>query len=138
MRVGRSVLGLFAPRISGTRPGDSGGTTTPISRLSCRALYEGSIMAIECVAYRDSKGGLHSSPEKATLEDLAAVLGRVGDEGGMTSGVARMIFDKRAEIERVFAEHDALLASAAGSAADADASGQPENGTIRVVSSELP
>lgn len=65
-------------------------------------------MASECTAYRDIKGGLHSSPEKATLEDLAGVLGRVGDEGGMTAGVARMIFDKRAEIERVFAEHDAI------------------------------
>ncbi|GFE77646.1 hypothetical protein [Novosphingobium sp. TCA1] len=71
-------------------------------------------MATECTAYRDSKGTLHSSLEKATLEDLAAVLGRVGDEGGMTSGVARMIFDKRSEIERVFAEHDALVKSAAG------------------------
>ncbi|WP_395336038.1 hypothetical protein WBP06_18720 [Novosphingobium sp. BL-8H] len=71
-------------------------------------------MANECIAYRDSKGGLHGSAEKATLEDLAGVLGRVGDEGGMTAGVARMIFDKRAEIERVFAEHDAIVASAHG------------------------
>lgn len=69
-------------------------------------------MANECIAYRDSKGGLHGSAEKATLEDLAGVLGRVGDEGGMTAGVARMIFDKRAEIERVFAEHDRIMASA--------------------------
>lgn len=66
-------------------------------------------MASGCMAYRDSKGYLHTSPEKATLEDLASVLGRVGDEGGMTSGVARMIFDKRQEIERVFAEHDAMV-----------------------------
>ncbi|MEE4451142.1 hypothetical protein [Novosphingobium resinovorum] len=68
-------------------------------------------MASECTAYRDAKGGLHSSAERATLEDLAAVLGRVGDEGGMTSGVARMIFDKRTEIERIFAEHDAIVAA---------------------------
>ncbi len=46
-------------------------------------------MAIECTAYRDDKGGLHSTPEKATLADLADVLGRVGEEGGMTAGVAR-------------------------------------------------
>lgn len=95
-------------------------------------------MAIECVAYRDAKGGLHSSLEKATLEDLAAVLGRVGDEGGMTSGVARMIFDKRAEIERVFAEHDALVASAAGSAGNSAGSDEPDAGSIRVVRSDLP
>lgn len=69
-------------------------------------------MASGCMAYRDSKGSLHTNPEKATLEDLAAVLGRVGDEGGMTSGVARMIFDKRQEIERVFGEHDAMVAAA--------------------------
>ncbi len=68
-------------------------------------------MANECIAYRDSKGGLHGSPERASLEDLAAVLGRVGDEGGMTAGVARMIFDKRQEIERVFAEYDGMIAS---------------------------
>lgn len=74
--------------------------------------------------------GLHSSLEKARLEDLAAVLGRVGDKGVMTSGVARMIFDKRAEIDRVFAEYDALLASAAGSLAEADASGQPETASF--------
>jgi hypothetical protein len=71
-------------------------------------------MARECTAYRDAKGGLHSSPEKATLEDLASVLGRVGDEAGMTGGVARMIFDKRGDIERVFAEHDAMIAARDG------------------------
>lgn len=68
-------------------------------------------MATECTAYRDSKGGLHSTPEKATLADLAGVLGRVGEEGGMTAGVAKLLFDKREEIERVFQEHDAMLAS---------------------------
>ena len=68
-------------------------------------------MATECTAYRDGKGSLHPTPERATLADLADVLGRVGEEGGMTSGVAKLIFEKREEIERVFAEHDAILAS---------------------------
>ena len=67
-------------------------------------------MAAECTAYRDAKGGLHANPEKATLEDLANVLGRVGEEGGMTAGVAKLIFEKRQEIERVFLEHDAMIA----------------------------
>ena len=65
-------------------------------------------MATECVAYRDAKGVLHSTAEKATLADLSAVLGRVGEEGGMTAGVAKLIFEKRDEIERVFAEHDQI------------------------------
>lgn len=47
--------------------------------------------------------------EKATL---AGVLGRVGEEGGMTAGVAKLLFDKRDEIERVFAEHDRMVAQA--------------------------
>ncbi len=85
-------------------------------------------MASECMAYRDAKGGLHSSAERATLEDLAAVLGRVGDEGGMTSGVARMIFDKRAEIERIFAEHDSMV-----EAAPQKPLGKETNGHIRAV-----
>ena len=63
-------------------------------------------MASQCTAFRDSKGGLHASLEKATLEDLAGVLGRVGEEGGMTAEVAKLIFDRRMEIERIFAEHD--------------------------------
>ena len=68
-------------------------------------------MAIECTAYRDDKGGLHPTPEKATLADLAGVLGRVGEEGGMTAGVAKLLFGKPAVIERVFAEHDRMLVS---------------------------
>ena len=66
-------------------------------------------MASQCVAFRDSKGGLHASLEEATLKDLAAVLGRVGDEGGMTAGVAKLVFEKRQEIERILAEHDQLV-----------------------------
>lgn len=67
-------------------------------------------MATECTAYRDSKGSLHATPERATLADLANVLGRVGEEGGMTAGVAKLILEKRDEIEQVFAEHDLMLA----------------------------
>jgi hypothetical protein len=69
-------------------------------------------LAIECTAYRDDKGGLHSAPEKATLADLAGVLGRVGEEGGMTAGVAKLLFDEREELERVFAEHDRMVDAA--------------------------
>lgn len=69
-------------------------------------------MATECTAYRDGKGSLHPTPDRATLADLADVLGRVGEEGGMTAGVAKLIFEKREDIERVFAEHDVMLCNA--------------------------
>lgn len=78
-------------------------------------------MATECTAYRDNKGSLHPTADRATLADLAHVLGRVGEEGGMTAGVAKLIFEKREEIERVFAEHDAMLTvdtSSEGAAAE--------------------
>lgn len=68
-------------------------------------------MATECTAYRDTKGSLHPTPERATLADLADVLGRVGEEGGMTAGVAKLLLEKREAIERVFAEHDVMLAN---------------------------
>lgn len=76
-------------------------------------------MATECTAYRDGKGSLHPTPERATLADLANVLGRVGEEGGMTAGVAKLIFEKRMEIEQVFAEHDLMLAGRASSEEEA-------------------
>lgn len=78
-------------------------------------------MATECTAYRDNKGSLHPTPERATLADLAHVLGRVGEEGGMTAGVAKLILEKRQEIERIFAEHDAILTSSVSS--DEEAAG---------------
>ena len=53
-------------------------------------------------AYRDDKGALLPTPERATLADLAHVLGRVGEEGGMTAGVAKLIFEKREEVERIY------------------------------------
>ena len=42
---------------------------------------------------------------------------RVGEEGGMTAGVAKLLLDKRQEIERVFAEHDRMV-EAAGTASE--------------------
>lgn len=67
-------------------------------------------MAIEYTACRDGKGGLHSTSDNA---DLAGVLGRVGKEGGTIADVAKLLFEKREEIERVFAEQDRMIEAAA-------------------------
>jgi hypothetical protein len=66
-------------------------------------------MAKAVEAYLDEKGHLHDSAQKAIVADLAASLGRVGDEGGLTKGVALLILEKRAEIEKAFADYDALI-----------------------------
>lgn len=65
-------------------------------------------MAKSIQAYLDNRGHLHTSPKSAVIGDITHALGRVGDEGGLTEGVARLILEKREEIERAFADLDAL------------------------------
>ncbi len=65
-------------------------------------------MAKVIEAYSDDRGNLHHSPASAIVADIAAALGRVGDEGGLTNGVAKLILEKRREIEKAFADFDAL------------------------------
>ncbi len=67
-------------------------------------------MAVSIEAYRDDRGHVHDNPEDAVIADIAAALGRVGEEGGLTNGVAKLILDKRAQIERAFADLDRLVA----------------------------
>lgn len=64
-------------------------------------------MAKKVTAYADRKGQLHLTQEAATLNDIAAILGNAAE--GMTIGLARLIYNKRQELESVFAEHDASL-----------------------------
>jgi hypothetical protein len=71
-------------------------------------------MAKRVTAFEDNRSNLHRTPDAATKADLALVLGRVGEGGGQTDGLAALIIEKRAEIEAVFAEHDALAAGEAG------------------------
>lgn len=65
-------------------------------------------MAKMTKAFQDDKGGLHPTPEKATLSDLETLLGRVGKESGLTAALAATILDKRHDIERIFAEYDGM------------------------------
>ena len=65
-------------------------------------------MANVVEAFRDNKGNLYLDPTRAIIADIAAALGRVGDEGGLTQGVAALILEKRSEIEAAFADLDGL------------------------------
>lgn len=64
-------------------------------------------------AYADDRGTLHTSPAAAIVADIAAILGRVGEEGGLTSGVAALILEKREAIEKAFVDFDRLTAGGA-------------------------
>jgi 3-methyladenine DNA glycosylase Tag len=66
-------------------------------------------MARSVEAYRDERGHVHDTPAEAIIADIAASLGRVGDEGGLTNGVAALILEKRAAIEKAFADYDRLV-----------------------------
>lgn len=81
-------------------------------------------MAHQGTGYFDSKGHYFKSPNEATESDLAALLGRIGDGDSLAPGIAVMLLEKRAEVERIFGEHDTMLAeSEAAQKAAAEAAG---------------
>lgn len=75
-------------------------------------------MAHTGTGYFDSRGHYFRSPIEATVSDLAALLGRVGEGESLAPGIAHMMLEKRAEIERIFADHDSMLAVEAAQRGD--------------------
>ena len=67
-------------------------------------------MAHKGIGFFDSRGHFFKSPEDATLSDLAALLGKIGDGESLAPGIAHLMFDRRTDIERIFAEHDEMKA----------------------------
>lgn len=66
-------------------------------------------MAITKTGYFDRKGNFFKTARDATVSDLAAILGQVGDGESLASGIAAKILERRTEIEELFAEHAAML-----------------------------
>lgn len=66
-------------------------------------------MAHSGIGYFDSKGQYHRGPEEATMSDLSALLGRVGEGDSLAPGIAKIILDRRTEIEDIFREHDNMI-----------------------------
>lgn len=67
-------------------------------------------MARQGTGFFDAKGHYFKSPEEATVSDIAGILGKIGDGESLAPGIAYTLLDKRSEIERLFAEHDAMMA----------------------------
>ncbi len=65
-------------------------------------------MAKQGTAYFDGAGRFFSTADEATMSDLAAILGRVGEGDSLAPGIAKLLFQKRQMIEQVFAEHDQM------------------------------
>ncbi len=67
-------------------------------------------MARKGTGFFDARGHYFKTPEEATVSDLAGILGKIGDGESLAPGIANMMLDRRSEIERLFAEHDAMMA----------------------------
>lgn len=70
-------------------------------------------MAVRGIGYFDGRGQYFKTPQEATLSDLAALLGRMGDGDSLAPGIAKILFDKRRELEHVFRDHDEMVSGAA-------------------------
>ncbi len=66
-------------------------------------------MARHGVGYFDSRGQYFKAPDEAAVSDLASLLGRVGEGEGLAPGIARMMLDKRQEIEQIYREFDEMM-----------------------------
>jgi hypothetical protein len=71
-------------------------------------------MASVVSAFADNNGNLHSNPVDAVVADLSMILGRVGNDSGLTAGIARILIEKRSEIEAAYADFDAMRIKAGG------------------------
>ena len=67
-------------------------------------------MARKGTGFFDARGHFFKSPEEATVSDLASILSKIGDGESLAPGIACTLLDRRGEIERLFAEHDAMMA----------------------------
>jgi hypothetical protein len=76
-------------------------------------LWEVLIMAHTGTGFFDRKGHFFKTAREATVSDLAGLLGQIGEGESLAPGIAYMLLERRAEIERLFAEHDAMLAEEA-------------------------
>ncbi len=66
-------------------------------------------MAHTGTGFFDSKGQYFKTPNEATMSDLAALLGRVGEGESLAPGIAFILLEKRAEIEQIYTDHDAMI-----------------------------
>ena len=69
-------------------------------------------MARSGMGYFDRKGNFFKTPRDATLSDIASILGQIGEGESLAPGIANTLLERRADIERLFAEHDAMMAAA--------------------------
>ena len=66
-------------------------------------------MAHTGTGFFDRKGNFFKTAREATVSDLAALLGKIGEGESLAPGIANMLLERRGDIERLFAEHDRMI-----------------------------
>jgi hypothetical protein len=66
-------------------------------------------MAHTGTGFFDRKGNFFKNARDATVSDIAGLLGQIGEGESLAPGIAYMLLERRADIERLFAEHDQML-----------------------------
>lgn len=69
-------------------------------------------MAKKSTGFFDNRGNFHETAQGATVSDIAALMGHESGSHNesLAPGIARFILERRAEIERIYSEHDELIA----------------------------
>ena len=67
-------------------------------------------MARMGTGFFDAKGHYFKTPDEATISDLSAILGKIGDGESLAPGIAHTLLHRRSEIEQLFTDHDRMLA----------------------------
>jgi hypothetical protein len=83
-------------------------------------------MAHTGTGFFDRRGNFFKTAREATVSDIAGLLGQIGEGESLAPGIAYMLMERRADIERLFAEHDAMLAEEAAQKAAREAE-TPDN-----------
>ncbi|MBV7259757.1 hypothetical protein [Erythrobacter crassostreae] len=74
-------------------------------------------MAKKGTGYFDRKGQFFKTAREATESDIAALFGQIGEGESLAPGIAHMLLERRADVERLFAEHDEMVAEEAANRA---------------------
>jgi hypothetical protein len=66
-------------------------------------------MAHTGTGFFDRKGNFFKTARDATVSDIAGLLGQIGEGESLAPGIAYMLLERRAEIERMYTENDKIL-----------------------------
>ena len=69
-------------------------------------------MAHKGTGFFDGRGHFFKTPDEATISDLSALLGRIGEGESLAPGIAQTLLNRRDELERLFVEHDEMVRDA--------------------------